>query len=83
MFFLINVKKKKRRLFYGYHEILRNLYDKTRLEFKRSPSIRHIGRNQVHFPVSFFCQAKITGTFLYPFRDLDPRTRPHAKIQPN
>ena len=41
--------------FNGYHNILRNLYHRTRDEFQRSPSIRHIGgqiwADQVHFSV--------------------------------
>ena len=51
---------RKERSFYRYHEISRNLYDRTRVEFKRSLSMRYIDgnvwANQVHFPVFLPCK---------------------------
>ena len=41
-FFPINVKKKGRS-FHLFQEMLRNLYDRTRVEVIRTPSIRHVG----------------------------------------
>ena len=63
-FFPTNVKKKGRYL-YLFQEILGNLYDRTRVEVIGTPSIRHVGgqnMGRLGWPHRFFAKKKTTGT---------------------
>ena len=76
------------RRIHAFHEIFRNIYDRTRVEFKRSLSIRHIGgqvwADQVHFPV--FLASKNNWNFLISISWLGQESKTSyqisAKFQP-